>query len=357
MSERAMSDQLNHARAALIAGRRAEAQALFAQIVRSSPHNGEAWYLLGQTLDDPQKRHDCETRAAAAGFVLPVSARPASLQPLPAPNYPPASYPPASYPQPAAQAPRASTGLIIGVGLAALFLIVMVAYALSGGASTNTGARPTSVLEEQTPGPPTTQDYALAENPEHATTAQDFERLGFIYLTDENYAEALAAYNRGLKLDPHWSALYYGRGSVYSEQGEHEKALADFSEAIYFTGEHDYAPFVARGWEYIELENYSRARADFDRAVGLNAAHLNNYYSRGAASLRLNMLDSAFTDFTYVIQQDPAWFHAYYGRGLVLRKQRKVAAAIRDFETFLEYSSDPVDRADAEKILRELRRR
>ena len=50
MSE--MSDQLNLARTALLAGRRSEAQTLFAQLVRSNPHHGEAWYLLGQTLDE-----------------------------------------------------------------------------------------------------------------------------------------------------------------------------------------------------------------------------------------------------------------------------------------------------------------
>ena len=70
---REIPDRLQEARGALLAGRRSEAQALLAQIVRSNPRHGEAWYLLGQTLDDPGKRQDCEARAEAAGFALPVS--------------------------------------------------------------------------------------------------------------------------------------------------------------------------------------------------------------------------------------------------------------------------------------------
>ena len=46
---------LSHARIALQRGERAQAKAILIPIVRSAgAENGEAWWLLAQTLDDPQ---------------------------------------------------------------------------------------------------------------------------------------------------------------------------------------------------------------------------------------------------------------------------------------------------------------
>lgn len=85
---------LDAVRAALAAGERTTARASLMQIVRAPEgrDNGEAWWLLAQTLDDPQQQADCYARASAAGYApqpasVPVAARatPTAPESQPAP--------------------------------------------------------------------------------------------------------------------------------------------------------------------------------------------------------------------------------------------------------------------------------
>ena len=90
---------LSHARIALQHGERAQAKAILIPIVRSAgAENGEAWWLLAQTLDDPQQQADCYARATATGFnppaTKPVVEEPPSLPwEITAVNHPPADPP------------------------------------------------------------------------------------------------------------------------------------------------------------------------------------------------------------------------------------------------------------------------
>ncbi|MBA3471191.1 MAG: hypothetical protein H0T53_16265 [Herpetosiphonaceae bacterium] len=60
------------------------------EIVRSpaGQSNGEAWWLLAQSLDDPAQQADCRRRAQAAGYP-PAPRATAVAQPMPAPALPP----------------------------------------------------------------------------------------------------------------------------------------------------------------------------------------------------------------------------------------------------------------------------
>lgn len=76
------------ARTAVASGQRNVARNLLARIVRADQSNGEAWYLLGQVLDDPAQKAECEGRAEAAGYapkarriVFPVDETPAPQPP------------------------------------------------------------------------------------------------------------------------------------------------------------------------------------------------------------------------------------------------------------------------------------
>lgn len=56
------TELLTAARSALQSGQRHAARTLLMQLVRAEPRNGEAWHLLGQVVDDPRQKADCEGR-------------------------------------------------------------------------------------------------------------------------------------------------------------------------------------------------------------------------------------------------------------------------------------------------------
>lgn len=68
-------------RAALSAGDRAQARSLLLPLIRATPQDGEAWYMLSQVLDDPAQRAECLQRATAVGFV-PLARTPVPDIPL-----------------------------------------------------------------------------------------------------------------------------------------------------------------------------------------------------------------------------------------------------------------------------------
>jgi hypothetical protein len=69
-------DVIRQARAALERSDRAGARQLLTQLIRApgGATSGEAWWLLGQALDDPTQQQDCLRRAQAAGYSEPAAA-------------------------------------------------------------------------------------------------------------------------------------------------------------------------------------------------------------------------------------------------------------------------------------------
>jgi tetratricopeptide (TPR) repeat protein len=75
---------------------------------------------------------------------------------------------------------------------------------------------------------------------------------------------------------------YSGRASTYSERGEYDKAIADWTESIRLTvmqGENPSSTYVVRGYDYKHKGDYARARADFEKAVELDGG---GYWGREA---------------------------------------------------------------------------
>ena len=44
--------------------------------------------------------------------------------------------------------------------------------------------------------------------------------------------KAIADYTEAIRLNPKYAEAYYNRGVAYEDKGEHDKAIADFTEAI-----------------------------------------------------------------------------------------------------------------------------
>jgi dipeptidyl aminopeptidase/acylaminoacyl peptidase len=137
-------DQFELARAAMLAGQPAQAQALLKQVIRHNPQHGEAWYLLAKTLDDPGQRADCESRARAAGFSPPLAESLAQPRLASKPAAPPADGPGFAYthtsraiPAPPTRSPGKSLlPLVGGLGLIVVLALAWAGYRQFRGGST-----------------------------------------------------------------------------------------------------------------------------------------------------------------------------------------------------------------------------
>src|SRR6476620_9951305 len=78
------------------------------------------------------------------------------------------------------------------------------------------------------------------------------------------------------------ASAYMNRGNAYDEKGDHDRAIADYTEAIRFNHRFVEA-YDNRGFTYYLKGNYDRAIADYDEAIRLKPNNVFAYRNRGMA--------------------------------------------------------------------------
>ena len=74
------------------------------------------------------------------------------------------------------------------------------------------------------------------------TVAALFEKKG-------DHDKAIADFTEAIRLNPKLAQAYYNRGMIYRKKGDHDKAIADFTEAIRLNPK-DATPYISRGIAY-----------------------------------------------------------------------------------------------------------
>ena len=85
-------------------------------------------------------------------------------------------------------------------------------------------------------------------------------------------AAAVADYSEAIKLDPNFAAAYSGRGRVYEESNQLDKAFADLNRAIELNP-NDEVAYYTRAKIYSFRKNYTAARNDLEKALRLSPGY------------------------------------------------------------------------------------
>ena len=112
------------------------------------------------------------------------------------------------------------------------------------------------------------------------------------------------------------------------KQGEYDKAIVHYTEAINLNSEHVSA-YNNRGVVYAKKGEIDAAIQDFNKAIDLNPEHVSAYNNRGVAYAKEGEFDLAIQDYTKAIDLNPEHANAYYNRGeawLHLREWEKAKA-------------------------------
>jgi len=129
------------------------------------------------------------------------------------------------------------------------------------------------------------------------------------------------------------AALYQLRGVAYDNNGQYEKAVADYGRAIRIKPDDEV--YFNRGETYFKLQQYRRAVKDFSRAIRFNRRMVSAYHNRGTAYFHLRRYRRAIRDFSRAIRLDPTYAPAYQNRAFVYKtrgKKRKAASDYRKYQ-------------------------
>lgn len=105
-----------------------------------------------------------------------------------------------------------------------------------------------------------------------------------------------------IELDPSKGMCYYNRGTIYSDWGQHEDALADFKDALLIMP--NYANiYNNRGLVFNKLQQYDNALRDFDRAIELLPTAI-SYFNRANLYVELEKYLKAKADYQKYLELD-----------------------------------------------------
>jgi tetratricopeptide (TPR) repeat protein len=174
--------------------------------------------------------------------------------------------------------------------------------------------------------------------PARSRAAAHFNR-GYEWRAKGEHDRAIADYNEAIGLDPNYASAYSGRGAAFHDKGDLDRALADLTAAIRI--EPTPAIYTSRGDVWHAKGDVDRAIIDYGEAIRLDAMSVSAFYRRGLAWRDKDEPDRAISDHTSAIRLDPKHFRAYMNRGIVQFEKGEFAGAAADMLHAIEIVDDP----------------
>ncbi len=154
----------------------------------------------------------------------------------------------------------------------------------------------------------------VAASPLDAQTPAPEPRCGGV---TGNPALALEVCTRAIEFGslepPQLARAYYNRGTEWANQGNHDRAVADFNLAIEFDPKLTVAHYN-RALSHSSLGQPDRAISDYTSVLQLNPKDMNALIGRAVESTVTGDHKRALADYDEVIRLDPNGAAGYFGR-------------------------------------------
>jgi tetratricopeptide (TPR) repeat protein len=152
------------------------------------------------------------------------------------------------------------------------------------------------------------------------------------YLAAGKYDLAIADANAGLTFSPDDGMSFLTRAEAEDNLLQHDRAVADYAQALKADTAHTLPPFV-RGAAEAEAGTPAAALADFSAALKLSPRDARIYYNRSALYARQKQYPEAISDLTTAIQLSPIFERAIRARAAVYFLMLDYPNSIADFTT------------------------
>lgn len=188
-------------------------------------------------------------------------------------------------------------------------------------------------------------NYLLKEKPAVKTATLAILGLylvGMVVITfqqSKTWKNSETLWTNVIKYYPQVAVAYNNRGNHYRDNGEQEKALAEYAKAIEVRPNYDLA-YNNRGNVYFGRNENEQALQDYIKTLELNPNNAKALNNRGAVYYRLRQYEPAIVDFNKALEIDPMYLDAYLNRAVYYATVKQHEKAIDDFNFFLKYRSN-----------------
>lgn len=155
----------------------------------------------------------------------------------------------------------------------------------------------------------------------------------------KRFEAALASYDRALAVRPHYAEAFRYRGAALIELKRVDEALASFDRALAIQPDYADA-LISRGELLMELKRYDEALVSYDRALALALDSAELHYNRGNALRALKQFDQALASFELALARRPDYAWAHSCRGIALHELGRYEEALASQERALALEPD-----------------
>jgi tetratricopeptide (TPR) repeat protein len=173
----------------------------------------------------------------------------------------------------------------------------------------------------------------------HQLLSWSYNRRGELLAQQGESERAFADFAAAVELNPQRWQAWHNRGVSHALAGDYQSAIDDLTQSLKLQPKYANAYFNRAELLY-ELGQFERAISDYDQALQLNpndAAALN---SRGHAHYRFGDLSSAVADYDRAIEIEPGDAAAHVNRGDAFILMGRFARAANDFNRAIQLDPD-----------------
>ncbi len=156
---------------------------------------------------------------------------------------------------------------------------------------------------------------------------------------DENFQEAISAYEKAIALKPDIAEAHWGLCYSLNAMGQPDQAIAACDQALAFKPNYAEA-FWSKGSSLHQQNNYEEEIKLYDQAIQINPKYAEAWNNKGVALLKLKRPQDALEAFDQATIAKPDWPDAWANRGNALWELRKFDDAIASMEKALKIDPD-----------------
>ena len=172
-----------------------------------------------------------------------------------------------------------------------------------------------------------------------------YAKRGDIYAKNGDHDRAIANYSKVIEIDPNCDVAYAIRGDVFTRKGDYDRALIDYSNVIEINPNYTGA-YAIRGDIYARMGDDNRAIQDYDNATRINPRDSVAYAIRGAAYARKGDNERAISDYSKAIEINPRDAAAYNCRAVAYFNCSNAVKGLHDANKSLQLRPDHLNALD-----------
>lgn len=170
--------------------------------------------------------------------------------------------------------------------------------------------------------------------PVNSSSAREKCLEGDQFLKQQQYSQALHAYEEALNLDPLNFHAWNGKGTALYSQGNYKRAYDAYQRATEIDAENPVV-WVSAGLALNRLKRFPQSLVHFERALKIDPTYVAAWNGKADAQLDMNMPEEAIESYEMALHHDEQSFQAWNGLGNARSILRDFAGAIEAYERAL----------------------